>query len=105
MVVGGFRGQEIIGVGNVFLDGILTDEAHDIFFFSGHICFVCNNEIIRGVDQIVKKKWVKRFFIVFERLLFYRDQPNIKCIYAHIKITKTFFLGLNQSNLDILYAD
>ena len=33
-----------IGVGNVFLDGILTDEAHDIFFFSGHICFVCNNE-------------------------------------------------------------
>ena len=34
----------IIGVGNVFLDGILTDEAHDIFFFSGHICFVCNNE-------------------------------------------------------------
>ena len=26
-----------IGVGNVFLDGILTDEAHDIFFFSGHL--------------------------------------------------------------------
>ena len=36
--------EVIIGVGNVFLDGILTDEAHDIFFFSGHICFVCNND-------------------------------------------------------------
>ena len=44
--------EVIIGVGNVFLDGILTDEAHDIFFFSGHICFVCNNES-KYVDCVV----------------------------------------------------
>ena len=65
--------EVIIGVGNVFLDGILTDEAHDIFFFSGHICFVCNNDRntcdTPGIVDWIEKKWVKRFdlycFFVF----------------------------------------
>ena len=64
----GLEDRKITGVGNVFLDGILTNEAHDIFFFSGHICFVCNNES-KYVDCVVdwneKKMGEKRFILIY----------------------------------------